>query len=220
MRRAHVAGLRFSASSLAFQSRRHPSRLTSRSSRPRVVASAVCFTLRLHTSAAPPQGGLTPALGAMADTRMHHKFVRINYADLNNRQKENFNYQKIAAVLADFGFVTMRLSDDWHGADFIAQHINGQTLLRVQLKSRLCIDKKYLGKDLHICFPADENWYFVPHDEFVQWALEKTEVGKTYSWKEKGVYSVPHLPEMIKRRLRQRCKSTSRSDLAVNFMHG
>jgi hypothetical protein len=38
-------------------------RLTIRSSRPRVVASAVCFTLRLHTSAAPPQGGLTQALG-------------------------------------------------------------------------------------------------------------------------------------------------------------
>jgi hypothetical protein len=38
-------------------------RLTTRSSRPRVVASAMCFTLRLHMSAAPPQGGLTPALG-------------------------------------------------------------------------------------------------------------------------------------------------------------
>jgi hypothetical protein len=37
--------------------------LTIRSSRPRVVASAMCFTLRLHISAAPPQGGLTQALG-------------------------------------------------------------------------------------------------------------------------------------------------------------
>jgi hypothetical protein len=37
--------------------------LTIRSSRPRVVASAMCFTLRLHMSAAPPQGGLTQALG-------------------------------------------------------------------------------------------------------------------------------------------------------------
>ena len=45
--------------------RRVPSRLTSRSSRPRVVASATCFTLRLHVSAAPPQGGLTPALGPL-----------------------------------------------------------------------------------------------------------------------------------------------------------
>ena len=37
--------------------------LTIRSSRPRVVASAMCFTLRSHMSAAPPQGGLTQALG-------------------------------------------------------------------------------------------------------------------------------------------------------------
>ena len=41
----------------------HPTRLTIRSSRPRVVASAVCFALRLHTSAAPPRVGLTQALG-------------------------------------------------------------------------------------------------------------------------------------------------------------
>jgi hypothetical protein len=41
--------------------------LTIRSSRPHVVASAMCFTLRLHTSAAPPRVGLTQALGAMPD---------------------------------------------------------------------------------------------------------------------------------------------------------
>ena len=49
--------------------------LTIRSSRPRVVASAVCFTLRLHTSAAPPQGGLTQALGRMQVKSM--EFVEI-----------------------------------------------------------------------------------------------------------------------------------------------
>ena len=40
-----------------------PRHLTIRSSRPHVVASAMCFTLRLHTSAAPPRVGLTQALG-------------------------------------------------------------------------------------------------------------------------------------------------------------
>jgi hypothetical protein len=55
--------LRFSACSPRLHHRRVPSRLTSRSSRPHVVASAMCFTLRLHMSAASPQGGLTPALG-------------------------------------------------------------------------------------------------------------------------------------------------------------
>jgi hypothetical protein len=56
-------GFGLSTSAPGLHPRRLPSRLTSRSSRPRVVASAMCFTLRLHMSAAPPQGGLTPALG-------------------------------------------------------------------------------------------------------------------------------------------------------------
>ena len=47
--------------------------LTIRSSRPHVVASAACFTLRLHASAAPPRVGLTQALGAMVETEMATK---------------------------------------------------------------------------------------------------------------------------------------------------
>ena len=61
--RAQAFPLRLSASPLGHQLYRHPTRLTIRSSRPHVVASAACFTLRLHASAAPPQVGLTQALG-------------------------------------------------------------------------------------------------------------------------------------------------------------
>ena len=57
--------------------------------------------------------------------------TRIQYKQLNARQKENYNYQKLAAILADYGFVTMRLSSDWQGADLIAQHIDGETFLKV-----------------------------------------------------------------------------------------
>ena len=64
--RAQATRLRFSVFSVAVQCRRLPSRLTIRSSRPRVVASATCYALRLHVSAAPPQGGLTQALGRYA----------------------------------------------------------------------------------------------------------------------------------------------------------
>jgi hypothetical protein len=60
--------------------------------------------------------------------------TRIKYEQLNARQRENYNYQNLSAVLADYGFVTMRLSDDWEGADLIAQHINGDTFLKIQLK--------------------------------------------------------------------------------------
>ena len=46
------------------------------------------------------------------------KLSKINYSDLNSRQKEIFNFQKVAGVLADYGFNCIKLADDWQGADF------------------------------------------------------------------------------------------------------
>jgi hypothetical protein len=122
---------------------------------------------------------------------------RIRYSSLNSRQKENFNFQKVSAVLADYGFVTLRLSDDWQGADFIAQHVDGSTFLRVQLKSRLTFDKKYRGKDLCVAFNDGETWYLYPHDELLERILKKTGIGKTLSWSERGGYSFPRLSEPL-----------------------
>lgn len=65
------------------------------------------------------------------------RLAKIEYFRLNARQKENYNFLKVSAVLADYGYMTMRVSADWQGADFIAQHIDGTTSLKVQLKSRL-----------------------------------------------------------------------------------
>ena len=88
---------------------------------------------------------------------MWQNFEKINYNLLNAKQKENFNFQKVAAAFADYGFNCIQLTDDWNGADFLANHVNGRTLLRVQLKGRLTFATKYLGKDLWICFPMGES---------------------------------------------------------------
>ena len=48
-----------------------PRHLTIRSSRPHVMASAMCFTLRLHMSATPPRVGLTQALGGSNPYAVH-----------------------------------------------------------------------------------------------------------------------------------------------------
>ena len=53
------------------------------------------------------------------------------YKELKPKQKELFNFQKIAATLADYGFNCIKLADDWQGADFLAYHINGITTLKV-----------------------------------------------------------------------------------------
>src|SRR5437868_15509020 len=107
---------------------------------------------------------------------------RINYAELNSRQKENYNFQKASAVLADYGFVTLRLSDDWQGADFIAQHIDGRTFIKVQLKSRPAFAKKYQGKDLFIAFYDGSSWFLYPHDDVLEKLLAVSNIGDTLSW--------------------------------------
>jgi hypothetical protein len=123
------------------------------------------------------------------------EFKTIKYSDLNARQKENYNYAKISAALADYGYVTMRLSDDWQGADFIAQHLDG-TFLKIQLKSRLAFRKDYFGKDLYVAFLHDGYLYLYPHDE-VQGKLfaENPKLGETLSWSERGGYSFAGLSD-------------------------
>lgn len=119
--------------------------------------------------------------------------IKIDYKVLNARQKEQYLFQKLSAVLADYGYGTIKLSDDWQGADFIAQSMNGQSFLKVQLKGRFTIDKKYLEKDLYITFPLKNDWYVFPHDEIVK-ALEDRKIfTETPSWIDGGNYSVSEI---------------------------
>lgn len=95
-------------------------------------------------------------------------FQKITYDELNARQKENYNFHKIAGRLAEFGFNCLRLLDDWQGADFLAVHINGDDFLKVQVKSRMTVDKKYCGKNVHIAFLRGADCFVYPHDAVLQ----------------------------------------------------
>jgi hypothetical protein len=106
----------------------------------------------------------------------HTQFKKIAYDKLNARQKEQFNFQKIAATLADYGFNCIKLSDDWQGADFLAYHVDGTTTLRVQLKSRLDIKQKYRDKNIWMAFPHNKAWYLIEYDRLVE------KVGATTKW--------------------------------------
>jgi len=114
---------------------------------------------------------------------------RIRYSDLNSRQREIYNFQKIAAILADYWFNCIKLSDDWQGADFLAYHIDGINTLRVQLKGRMSIDRKYSGKNLHMAFPSFGIWYLIDHDTLVRIVGERTKWLNTFSWTENGKYN-------------------------------
>jgi hypothetical protein len=81
-------------------------------------------------------------------------FQPISYDELDGKQKEAYNLQKVSAILADIGFVTIRMTSDWGGADFIAQHLNG-VFLKVQLKSRLTFSKNISAKTKNYTFASE-----------------------------------------------------------------
>lgn len=59
--------------------------------------------------------------------------TKLSYKDLNSKEKENYNYHKVAAALAEYGYDSMRLNNDWQGADFIA--VRGNIFRRIDTSS-------------------------------------------------------------------------------------
>ena len=112
---------------------------------------------------------------------------KINYGDLSGRQKEAFNFQKVAGLLAEYGYNCIKLADDSKGADFLAFHADGTTL-KVQLKSRLTISRKY-GSSIYMAFPVRGDWYLVRHDALVRLVGKHTEWLESSSWIEGRLYS-------------------------------
>ncbi len=131
---------------------------------------------------------------------------KVEYGSLNSKCKEQYNFQKISAVLADYGYATIKLSDDWKGADFIAQSMKGEGFLKVQLKARFTVARKYEEhKDLYVAFPVDlkiGQWCIYPHNEMINLLKEAGLYLNTKSWtKQGGEYSVPKIPKQLKKLL-------------------
>ena len=98
--------------------------------------------------------------------------LKVKYNELKAKHQENYNFAKVSALLANFGFYTLRLSDDWQGIDFIAHNARTNQTLFVQLKGRFEFNEKYKGKEIYMCFPneikdAQRMWYLFPHDEMM-----------------------------------------------------
>lgn len=144
------------------------------------------------------------------------KFVRFPYSRLNGRQKENANFQKVSAVLAEYGFSTIRLSDDWLGADFLALHADGRNILRVQLKPRLYFRKEYMKKNLWLCFAEDGGAYLFPHDRVLSIVLKsKRCMHGTVSWNQRRGYSMKQVPQWLKPKIARYFLSSWRGGLTM-----
>ena len=117
---------------------------------------------------------------------------KIKYKELNAKQKENYNFHKVASALADYGYDCMRLNNDWEGADFIA--VKGDDMLKVQLKGRLTLDKKYIDKDIYIAFLENDKVKLYSHDEVFE--LFPVKSRQSVSWQKDGSYSWGKTPKL------------------------
>ena len=118
---------------------------------------------------------------------------KIDYNTLNARQKENYNYHKVASALADYGYDCMRLNNDWEGADFIA--VKDEQMLKVQLKSRFTLSKKYLRKDIYIAFREEDDIYIFDHDKAVNYWGERLNSRRV--WVEDGLWHQKPIPKQF-----------------------
>ncbi len=117
------------------------------------------------------------------------KLKKVSYSELNAKQKEIYNFQKVAWELSDYWYNCIKLADDWNWADFLAYHIDGQETLKIQLKSRITIDKKYIDRDLFMSFPIKNTWYIIEHDVLLKIVEKSTNWLDSTSWLENNSYS-------------------------------
>ena len=120
-----------------------------------------------------------------------HGLTRICFSALDNKQREAYHYQKVSAILADYGLTCNWLIADWRGADFVAVGVDG-IALPIQLKSGgYEINKKFCAyKDLWMLFPNGEDWYLIKHNDLVEIAGTTTNHLQSKSWTETGKYSI------------------------------
>lgn len=105
----------------------------------------------------------------------------------------------MAGRLAEYGYNSILLSDDWLGADFIAYHNDGERFYRVQLKGRMTIDNKYIGKDLYIAFVDDNDRVYVyPHDEMANRIEAAGKINSSISWSKYRSYSWPSVSKWLR----------------------
>ena len=132
---------------------------------------------------------------------------RVNYKELSLKAKETYNFQKVSSILAEYGYATNWLNVDFESADFIAVHFNGIDILKIQLKGRLSIEKKYQSKDIYICFPKDKSFksfYLILHDKLLSITEEATgsKCLKNISWVKNGECHWPSPTEKMKEKLK------------------
>ncbi len=118
---------------------------------------------------------------------------------------EVINRQRLIALAMERGYnAFLPVYDD--GIDLILCREHGRggsaDLVKVQLKSRWTIHRKYLGRDIWIAFPDGGDWYLAPHDQLVKLA-DEAGFTTSASWTENGSYHRSPISDQLRRAMDQ-----------------
>jgi hypothetical protein len=117
----------------------------------------------------------------------------------DGRLIEMANRQEVLSIAMRFGFnAFVPLIDQ--GIDFILHRETDGRLLKVQLKSRWTIQRKYVGRDLYMAFPFDGTWCIAAHDAMIAW-IEGSQLAESESWRVGGSYSASKPPKFLRSKL-------------------
>lgn len=105
---------------------------------------------------------------------------------------------RISPIFLDDGFIPFLPEFDT-GIDLIIYREKDDLTIKLQLKSRWTINRKYLGRNLAIAFPSDEGFYLAPHDALFAFSKDNTNYLKTQSWLVSGQYHTRTLSQVLRR---------------------
>ena len=103
--------------------------------------------------------------------------------------REVINRNTVVSLAMEQGFNAFLPVYDG-SVDFILYREADGLIRKVQLKGRWLTDRKYVGRDIWMAFPIDDDWYLMPHDTMVA-SAEADDTTRTASWIEDGAYSRP-----------------------------
>lgn len=121
------------------------------------------------------------------------RFERIDLSQMSPSEVRKYNYNKVTAALSDYGFSTELLPEGQFVWDFVATQEHTGKKIKVLIRPQMTLEKKFLGKDIYICFLEGSNWYIYPHDQHYEHVRITSNLMDTSSWKKEGTFTVSKL---------------------------
>ena len=124
----------------------------------------------------------------------------VAYEELSGKEQESFNSAILKSVMAKGGYLeAFTVNGDKWGADLLFYRSSDGNVMKVQLKGRPFLSKKYCNKDIYIAFPDKDRcrWFVYSHDDVMNAVLSTGRLVGTKSWDVQGGWSWSYIPPFL-----------------------